>query len=383
MNKCLEFIAYGLHQIQRTFFPNLEHEAGPIPESLVELSYILQTIHSQKIPLPQRCWVGRPPKSRRGVFNAFVAKAFLKMPTTLHLAERLQSDKHLRLICGFESRRDIPSESVFSRVFAEFAQTELPQKVHETLITRNCVGRLIGHISRDSTAVEAREKPIKKEPVIEPSPQPIKRKGRPLKGEKSPIKEPTRVQRQMSMSLEDMLKELPTFCNVGSKKNSQGYIETWIGYKLHIDTADNGLPISALLSSASLHDSQVAIPLATITAQRVQNLYDLMDSAYDVPEIEAYSRRLNHVPLIDINPRRDTELKEALELEGKARRTLNWQPSEAVRYNERTAAERTNARLKDEFGGRTVRVRGGSKVFCHLMIGILVLTADQLMRLTT
>ena len=45
MNKCLEFIAYGLHQIQRTFFPNLEHEAGPIPESLVELSYILQTIY--------------------------------------------------------------------------------------------------------------------------------------------------------------------------------------------------------------------------------------------------------------------------------------------------------------------------------------------------
>ena len=92
---------------------------------------------------------------------------------------------------------------------------------------------------------------------------------------------------------------------------------------------------------------------------------------------------LSYILQTIINPRRDTELKEALELEGKARRTLNWQPSEAVRYNERTAAERTNARLKDEFGGRTVRVRGGSKVFCHLIIGILVLTADQLMRLTT
>jgi hypothetical protein len=187
----------------------------------------------------------------------------------------------------------------------------------------------------------------------------------------------------MNMTLEDMLKELPTVCNIGSKKNSQGYIETWIGYKLHIDTADNGLPISVLLSSASLHDSQVAIPLATITAQRVQNLYDLMDAAYDVPEVAAYSRQLKHVPIIDTNPRRNTGLKEALELEGKARRTLNWKPAEAIRYNERTAAERTNARLKDDFGGRMVRVRGGSKVFCHLMIGILVLTADRLMRLTT
>lgn len=381
MNKFLEVISYGLHQIQRTFFPDLEHEAGPITETLVELSYILQTIHSQKIPLPERCWTGRPPKSRCGIFNAFVAKAFLKMPTTLHLIERLQSDKHLRLICGFESRRDVPSESVFSRVFAEFAQTALPQKVHETLITKSCAGKIIGHISRDSTAVEAREKPVKKEPLVETSPEPVK--GRPRKGEKRSIKEPTRVQRQMSMTLEDMLKELPKVCNVGSKKNSQGYIETWIGYKLHIDTADNGLPISVLLTSASLHDSQAAIPLATITGERVQNLYDLMDSAYDVPEIEAYSRQLNHVPLIDINPRRNTGLKEALELEGKARNTLNWKPAEAIRYNERTAAERTNARLKDEFGGRMVRVRGGSKVFCHLMIGILVLTADQLMRLTT
>jgi len=31
-----------------------------------------------------------------------------------------------------------------------------------------------------------------------------------------------------------------------------------------------------------LHDSQVAIPLATLTAGRVTSLYDLMDSAYDV-----------------------------------------------------------------------------------------------------
>ena len=54
-----------------------------------------------------------------------------------------------------------------------------------------------------------------------------------------------------------------------------------------------------------------------------------------------------------------------------------------MRSNERTAAERTNARLKDEFGGRMVRVRGEVKVFCHLMIGLLVLTADQLMRLAT
>ena len=59
------------------------------------------------------------------------------------------------------------------------------------------------------------------------------------------------------------------------------------------------LPVSCLLTSASLHDSQAAIPLAKLTAGRVQNLYDLMDSAYDAEEIRACSRQLGHVPLID------------------------------------------------------------------------------------
>jgi hypothetical protein len=42
-----------------------------------------------------------------------------------------------------------------------------------------------------------------------------------------------------------------------------------------------------------------------------------------------------------------------------------------------------NGRLKDEFGGRWVRVRGNAKVMCHLMFGILALAADQILRLIT
>jgi hypothetical protein len=95
-----------------------------------------------------------------------------------------------------------------------------------------------------------------------------------------------------------MLNDLPAVCNCGSKKNSQGFTQTWIGYKLHVDTADRGIPVSAILTSASLHDSQVAIPLATLTVGRVKIFFDCMDSAYDQPEIADYSRRLGHVPLI-------------------------------------------------------------------------------------
>ena len=45
---------------------------------------------------------------------------------------------------------------------------------------------------------------------------------------------------------------------------------------MHLDVADGQIPISAVLTSASVHDSQVAIPLATMTAQRVTSLYDVM-----------------------------------------------------------------------------------------------------------
>ena len=47
----------------------------------------------------------------------------------------------------------------------------------------------------------------------------------------------------------------------------------------------------------------------------------------------------------------------------------------------RSGSERINGRLKDEFGGRHVRVRGYDKVLAHLMFGMTVLTASQLMRL--
>ena len=185
------------------------------------------------------------------------------------------------------------------------------------------------------------------------------------------------------MSLEEMLGDLPQRCDIGTKKNSKGHAEHWIGFKLHLDTVDGCIPVSAILTSASVHDSQVAIPLATITASRIVNLYDLMDAAYDVPGILAHSRSLGHVPLVDKNPRRDKTLAQELEAEAKRQNLIHMVSPEKVRYRERTTAERANARLKDEFGGRMVRVRGHAKVLCHLMFGVLALTADQLMQLVT
>ena len=156
--------------------------------------------------------------------------------------------------------------------------------------------------------------------------------------------------------------------------------ESWNGYKLHIDAADGGIPLSCLLTSASLHDSQVAIPLATLTAARVTNLYDLMDSAYDAPEIRAHSESLGHVAIIDANPR-SASRKLQRKTAARAQRTVGHVYAEQVRFRERTTVERVNGRLKEEFGGRNVHVRGHAKVLCHLMFGMVALTVSQLLHL--
>ena len=123
--------------------------------------------------------------------------------------------------------------------------------------------------------------------------------------------------------------------------------------------------------------------MAELSASRITNLYDLMDSAYDAAAIHEYSRRLGHVPIIDANPRRDTAAKAELQAEERRRNLLNCKTAEDVRFHERTTVERVNGRLKDEFGAKMVRVRGNAKVMCHLMFGIVALTADQILRLLT
>ena len=195
---------------------------------------------------------------------------------------------------------------------------------------------------------------------------PAKKRGRPRRDETRAPKR-TRIEQQRSQTLAQMQEELPRACDRGTKCNAQGYKVSWNGYKLHMDTADCGVPVAAILSSASMHDSQAAIPLSRLTAARVTNFYDVMDAAYCSAELRAHCKDLGHVPLIDHNPRGGEKIE--------------FDPAEAVRYNERTVAERMNARLKDEFGGNHVWVKGNTKVMSHLMFGLLALAVDQLMRL--
>ena len=367
---------------QRSLLPGLDEELDPLTAKLEHLIIILDTLGLEAFVAPPSRGRGRPPDDRPAIARSFVAKAVLTIPTTSALIERLQIDRALRRICGWERRSEVPSEATFSRAFAEFAAQGLPERVHEQLVRRHLHDHIVGHISRDATEIEAREKPRRRSSDDPPPPAPPKRKrGRPRKHEVLPPKPLTRIEQQRTQSLDEMRAGLPTQCDVGVKRNSKGFRETWIGYKLHLDTANGIVPVAAILTAASTHDSQVAIPLARTSEQRVVWLYDLMDSAYDAQPIIDDCLAAGRVPVIDRNTRRDTALKAEIAAERARRRLINIPDPRDLTYNERTTAERANARIKDEFGGRYLRVRGHLKAFCHLMFGVVALAADSIVRL--
>ena len=361
-----DLIMQRWNAIQYDVLPELRSEIGVVTPKLARVAHVLEWARVEEFVSESWCGIGRPPHVRAWLANAFVAKAVLGIGTTAGLVERLAMDKVLRRLCGFAPYSRLPSDATFSRAFAQFAEARIVERAYEAMIKEHLGSELIGHISRDGTAIAARERPVAPG-VAEAAVRPDKKGACKRQGKRAVPASASPIRRQRSQSLPEMLAELPTACNRGTKCNAQGYKSSWNGYKLHIDTADCGVPIAALLCSASMHDSRAAVPLSHITKDRVTNLYDLMDAAYCSKELHAHCRDLGHVPLIDHNPRGGE--KEYFE------------PADAVRYRERSIAERTNARLKDEFGGRNVMVKGHAKVMSHLMFGLLALGADQLMRL--
>ncbi len=265
---------------------------------------------------------GAPECSRLALAQAFVAKAVLGLGQTKRLHERLQVDGVLRRLLGFETRHNLPSEATFSRAFAQFAKTQLPARMHEALIRAHLGNTLIGHIARDSTALHARERAVPT--VYPPKVNPVvpKRRG-PRPAGSEPVAPRSRIPAQLLQTPQHALAALPTACNKGKKRNAQGHINSWVGYKLHLDVA------------------------------------------YDSEALRQYERDLGHVA---INARA-RELPPTLDA------------AQLKRFGVRTVVERINGRLKDGFGCDALWVKGHAKVACHAMFAVLALSVDALLRL--
>jgi len=338
----------NLHPCLFTF---LDSVTGVLNSDQARVAMVLNTVQVESVVRDTGWTGGRPPCSLKASARAFLVKAVLNIPTTKDLVSRLDVDFGLRTLCGFGGR--VPSESTFSRHFKTFSESGVMDTLHEGLV-RNHVGTdTVHHLCRDSSSIQGREtskvkreRPCKpKQGGGEPAPQ--------------PPKDPSRIPDQLTQDYRTSLDQLPRVCDIGTKTGSKGHVFHWIGFKLHLDVADGGLPISAFTTSASVHDSQLAIPLSRMSGYRVGGIfYEVMDKAYDANAIKAEISRKGRVPLIQPANRGGID-------------PVPFDPAQAQRFKVRTTVERTFSDIKDNHGGRTVRVRGPEKVHTHLMFGVL------------
>ena len=148
-------------QVKEKLFPLLQEQTGlELTEKLKILAQILEIVRIEKfVPAPKVGKRGGQEIDRRPLARAFLAKAFFNLSQTRALKEQLDLCPALRKLCGMETA---PSEATFSRAFSHFAQMKLGQLAHATLVEKFVSPQLVMHVSHDSTALEAREKAIKK-----------------------------------------------------------------------------------------------------------------------------------------------------------------------------------------------------------------------------
>src|ERR1035438_2283665 len=164
---------------------------------------------------------------QRQLFPALVAELGALSALDQQFCEVISLTDLGRFTRRYEWCGEMPSEPTFSRAFAEFAQDQLPQQIHGHLVKTHAGPKLVGHVSRDATALEAPERPVAKPAPAAPA-APRKR-GRPKQGEVRPPRPPKRLELQPTRTLAENLADLPARCDVGCKRNSKGHHESQVG----------------------------------------------------------------------------------------------------------------------------------------------------------
>ena len=299
---------------------------------------------------------GRKPLPYTPFIRSMWAKCVFGIDKDSNLRTRLKSDPNLKLLCGFDK---VPGKASFSRIFSFLASTNTSEETLDALVAKAHKGLVVYHVSRDSTAIQAREKRGNKKKVKKEKYKP----GRPKKGEirENKRKNPHLLKHQVQQTVEESLAAIPKNSSYGRKDNRRGSTMYWHGYKLHLDVSDTGFPLSAFVSSASVADCHAAIILEKMTERKVQFCYSLMDSAYDAAVIREFIESRGRVPIIKASNRWKNHLP--------------MDPAKQERYKIRIYAERAYSYLKENLIPKNIYVKGHQKVSFVLMSAVLCLAA--------
>lgn len=297
---------------------------------------------------------GRKPASRVNIAKALIYKALYNIPTTKELVRQLKQSTFLARLCGWSSPGKVPSEASFSRVFKEITDHGYADEWFSRIIERNLKGVAVRSVSYDSAPVlvhAAAKTPEQKE----------------IDKAKNPPPEKGRLAEQLEQEPNEALENLPHDCDFGQKIDSNGKKKVWKGGKLHIGVCEFGIPVVTAFTSASLHDSQVIIPMVKVAARRLPHKYDLADAAYDSKLIRMNSSNLGMTAIIDRNKRKSKTPPPEMTAE------------EKKIYNDRSGAERYFSQHLDWHGGRNIRVKDPAKVATHLLFGTIIIAMKQIL----
>lgn len=405
---------------QEEIFPDLADRFGYLTNNHEKLIHIMDLIDLNEI-YPRSMWdafFGRPPAHRHAFVWAFVARIIWNIKTSKDLIAYLKVDRVLRAICGFDSRSsEIPSESAFSREFAQLSELNIGDKIHAYMVKAHCSEQLYEYGAIDSSAIEVAEsavvtkKPAKEQAkknsageeitakgitapqnegfvteaqelvvgVAQESVQPIAKTITRVVSEAVTANNPEEVNTlfddkkytakdQLSQQNKDIIALLPSVCNFGCKTDSKGYKYTWKGYKLHVVVNEFSVPIVSLVTSASVNDIMCAIPLIRNTEATADVLYYLGDKGYDAVAIHDEIKKFDKVGLIDFNRR------------GNPKDVRSFTPQQKSRYGNRSFAESCFSTLKMQYLPAYILFRGVKKVKCLLNLALSVITAAQIIK---
>jgi transposase len=102
---------------------------------------------------------GRIPYQYTPFIRSFLVKGYFGIEKTSQLIQRLNGEPNLRLFCGFT---DVPGKATFSRALAFLSKQGILQQTLDRIVSMAHKGLVVYHVNRDSTAIPAREKAVKK-----------------------------------------------------------------------------------------------------------------------------------------------------------------------------------------------------------------------------
>jgi hypothetical protein len=349
---------------QQEIFPELKQHFGYLTNKHEKLLQMLDLIDINAI-YPNYIWeakCGRPPEHRHRFVVAFLAKSLWNIAQTNTLIEYLKVDRVLRSICGFDERNFLlPSESTFSRAFADISKSQVGEKLLQYMIKTHCSETLHEHVSIDGSAIVVAEKASPAKKIF------VKTKS----GKKKRVvenKNKNSAKIQLTQDTATIINNLSTVCDYGTKKDSKGYKYTWKGYKLHVAVNDYNIPVVAIVTSASVNDTLVAITLIRNVEDRIDNLYYLMDAGYDATAIRAEITNHGKVGLIDFNQRGNKEDDRV------------FMPHEKERYGNRAFSESLFSHLKMHHLPSYILYRGIEKVKTVLNFALAVIASLQIIK---